>query len=100
MSSYEYEEAGIAYWRTMGLSPRASNALSKGGIYTLDQLKSLSRQELLRLPNLGSGSVAEIKEKLGGQEPVEALILFGDARLITELKKRGYTVRKNGKVVE
>ena len=46
------------------LSPRPSNALRRAEIRRLDQLLSVSREELLKLHNLGCGSVQQIEKKL------------------------------------
>jgi DNA-directed RNA polymerase alpha subunit len=48
----------------LDLSMRAQNALIHSGIHTLVTLTSLTRKELLRIPNLGSGSAKEIETAL------------------------------------
>lgn len=44
----------------MGLSVRAFNCLSRAGIITLDKLAEMSREDLLAIHNMGTGSVNEI----------------------------------------
>ncbi len=48
----------------LGLGSRAENALNSNGIYTIPHLLEHSEHKLMRLPNLGRVSVAEIKSKL------------------------------------
>lgn len=58
----------------MGLSVRSLNALKLIGIQTAVQLSALSRAELMKVPNLGLVSIAEISmnlEKLGLSRPNE-----------------------------
>lgn len=52
------------------LNVRTQTALRNDGIYTLDDLRRLSDQELLRMPNLGRKSLNEIRALIGPpQEP-------------------------------
>jgi hypothetical protein len=47
------------------LSLRTQTALEWGGIHTLDHLRQLSDQELLRLPGFGRKSLREIRAMIG-----------------------------------
>ena len=98
MSSYDQVRV---YWSGMGLSVRVINVLLNEGIDTIDQLMTVNYRELLRSPNFGVKSLKELKEKTGfPPEPIDVPDLsFTDARLILELRKRGYTVSRNGKEV-
>lgn len=48
----------------MKWSPRVMNVLNNERIETLGQLVRLTREEVVRMPNLGQLSLAEIEEKL------------------------------------
>lgn len=49
----------------MGFSRRALTVFKKQGITSLTQLRSMSRQDLIKLPNLGRKTLAEITAVLG-----------------------------------
>lgn len=51
------------------LSTRAVNALMRGGISTADQLRAVSEEQLLRLPNLGPKTLQEILAYRDGRLP-------------------------------
>ena len=48
----------------LDLSPRAYNCLKRAGICTIDALRYMSEEDLHHVRNLGSKSIAEIKDKL------------------------------------
>lgn len=48
----------------IGLSVRTYNVLSRTGIRTVEELKSMSDEELCKVRNLGRKSLLEILEKL------------------------------------
>ena len=50
--------------QTLGLSVRAENCMLNDNIRTLGELAQKTETELLRVPNLGRGSLNEIKELL------------------------------------
>jgi DNA-directed RNA polymerase alpha subunit len=47
------------------LTVRTSNCLKAANIHTIGQLEQWTRNELLKLPNLGGKSLKEIEEQLG-----------------------------------
>ena len=61
---YSAQESGNASVDLLVFSTRVSSALKRAGIKTIDQLVELSREELLRIRNMGTGSVDEIESKL------------------------------------
>lgn len=54
-------ELGSNLERLSGISTRSINALNDFGINTVEDLQKLSRQELLRIPNLGEKSIGELE---------------------------------------
>ena len=60
--------------RDLELSIRSENCLLRGGIHTIGDLRSKSREDLLKIRNLGKISLKEIEEKM---EKLEAM-LTGD----------------------
>lgn len=48
----------------LNLSPRAYNVLRRAGITTIEELKSLSRDELIRFRNMSQKTLKEIMGKL------------------------------------
>ena len=50
------------------LSTRSYNVLRRGGIYTVEELKTQKEYELARLTNMGKKSLKEITEKLAEWE--------------------------------
>jgi DNA-directed RNA polymerase subunit alpha len=56
--------------RDLELSIRSENCLLRGGIHTLGDLRSKSREDLLKIRNLGKISLKEIEEKM---EKLEAM---------------------------
>ena len=46
------------------LCVRTYNCLKRAGIHTVDELRALSHEDLLHIPNLGRKSIEDIKEKL------------------------------------
>lgn len=49
---------------SLGLAPRAFDSLSENGIKTIGQLIGMDPMTLARLPQIGQGSIRNIKEKL------------------------------------
>jgi hypothetical protein len=49
----------------LGLSVRTSNALHNAGIKTLGQLRSLNKEQLLEIRNIGSEATREIEQVIG-----------------------------------
>lgn len=58
------EEAKKESIETLGLSNRAENALRRAGLKTLEDIASKSRDEILKLPNVGSTTIIEIQKAL------------------------------------
>lgn len=52
----------------LGLSVRAYNCLKRHGVRTVDELKTMTDDELMQVRNLGSRCIKEIKEIIGGLE--------------------------------
>lgn len=52
------------YVRDLGFSNRVQNCLKKSNIKTINELLTLTEDDLLSIPNMGRSSVAEIKNKL------------------------------------
>lgn len=50
----------------LDLSTRAYNCLSRAGIYTIEQLRKMTNEDLLGIRNLGINSAHEIRDKLNG----------------------------------
>lgn len=48
----------------LNLSARAYNVLRRAGITTIEELKSLSRDELIRIRNMSQKTLKEIIEKM------------------------------------
>ena len=48
----------------LDLSPRAYNCLKRAGVCSIDALRCMSEEDLRHVRNLGSKSIAEIKDKL------------------------------------
>jgi len=53
----------------LNLSTRPHNALVRRGIRTIEQLLSLSEEQVLQVRNIGQGSLAEIRAKLAAWRP-------------------------------
>jgi DNA-directed RNA polymerase subunit alpha len=48
----------------LDIPTRIVNALSNGGIETIGQLMGIQRQDLMKIKNLGTKSLAVVEEKL------------------------------------
>jgi len=71
----------------LGLSQRSKNCLLRGGISSLDCLLSYSREDLLKIRNLGKGCTEEVV--LGVLNPVKE-ILFKNEKILNLYTKEGY----------
>lgn len=113
-STDEYRDPNDRRIEDLHLSVRSTNALLRGGYFYISQIKDLKRDEILRLKNIGQGSVNEIIEviqqyiagELMLEKPSEnasddssaAAMLLADIP-VSELglSTRGYNcLRKNG----
>jgi DNA-directed RNA polymerase alpha subunit len=52
--------------REVGFPTRTKNALSAAGLKTVGEVREMSDEALLSLPNFGMASVAHLRETLGG----------------------------------
>lgn len=68
------------------LSVRTGNVFKKAGIYTIQDLFSKSRKDLLSLKNFGMKSLSSTLEELLKVPDIEHLLLRDDLRLIIEIK--------------
>lgn len=68
------------------LSVRTGNVFKKAGIYTIQDLFSKSRKDLLSLKNFGMKSLSSTLEELLKVPDIEHLLSRDDLRLITEIK--------------
>lgn len=67
------------------LSVRSYTCLKKAGILTVEQLKRLSADELLRIKNMGRKSVAEILDKLEEIRHLPAVSILPEKDYLAEL---------------
>ena len=59
-----YESVRDVFIIDLGLSNRAKNCLLRSGIFTVGQLLEATREELIKIPNMGTGSLTEIETRL------------------------------------
>jgi len=57
-------EQNQAVWDVLNLTVRTSNCLRAEDIFTIEELCNKTEIDLLKVPNLGRGSLNEIKEAL------------------------------------
>ena len=62
--SEEAPHTGFPTLKALNLSVRSTNILNAEDIQSVEMLLQLSREDILRMPNMGSVSVNEIEEKL------------------------------------
>ena len=83
---------------SLGLSVRAYNALSRGGIHTIGELMSTTDEDLLRLHNLGGKTLNEINEAkqkidigtITLIEPETDIKLEDEEKSVEDYPKRGF----------
>lgn len=81
-----------AYWIALGISGRPAGALARAGYRQLDDLKGMSREEVLAIPGLGERTLPLVERLLGCVFPstVEELTERGVPRILaTALAKAG-----------
>ena len=64
MLSNSADDLGTSPVSVLGLSTRPKNCLAEAGIETVGELMEFSDDQLLALPNMGEGSVKEIRARL------------------------------------
>lgn len=57
------------YWRSHGLSVRASNCLLNGGIEHMPDLVAASEEDLMSIPGFGKGCLAEVGPLIAAHTP-------------------------------
>jgi len=65
-------DPAAAFWRSQGIRPKPARALSRGGIASPDDLRKLTREELLSLPGIGVVTLHQLEELLESRIPSRA----------------------------
>lgn len=72
-------EVGVSYWRSVGVASKFEKRLHAAGIRTQRQFVTLTREQFLALPGLGSGALYACEKALGVRlvSPVSLWIYLG-----------------------